>query len=79
MKSLGFVSNELKDSLAGKFESQGKIVAFIPTAPNPTSGFVVIVKGADVVQLDMPVEEGLKFIVSGGMLHVEGEPAESLN
>jgi len=53
------------------------INVFIPTTPNPTSGFLVFLPKRDVVVLDIPVEEGLKMVVSGGILspetrHVEG-------
>ena len=41
---------------------------FVPTTPNPTSGFFLIIPQADAVQSDMSVEEGLKTIISGGML-----------
>ncbi len=44
---------------------------FIPTTPNPTSGFLVFLPRKDVVFLDIPVEEGLKMVVSGGILSPE--------
>ncbi len=39
---------------------------FVPTAPNPTSGMVIMVPENEVIPLDMSVEDGLKLIVSGG-------------
>ena len=44
---------------------------FVPTTPNPTSGFLLFVKQTDTKELDMSVEEGLKIIISGGMLAPE--------
>ncbi|MGE5485626.1 MAG: DUF502 domain-containing protein [Ignavibacteriales bacterium] len=44
---------------------------FIPTTPNPTSGFLVFLPRKDVVILDITVEEGLKMVVSGGILSPE--------
>ncbi len=41
---------------------------FIPTTPNPTSGFLLLVPKKDVVTLSMTVEEGLKLVVSGGIV-----------
>ncbi|SMO50190.1 DUF502 domain-containing protein [Melghirimyces algeriensis] len=41
---------------------------FLPTTPNPTSGWLVLVPEKDVIFLDMSVEEGLKYIISGGMV-----------
>lgn len=44
------------------------ITVFIPTTPNPTSGFVIIAPRDDVIFLDMSVEDGLKFIMSLGVV-----------
>ena len=44
---------------------------FLPTTPNPTSGFMLIVKKSDVIESKMNVEEGLKTIISGGMVAPE--------
>lgn len=44
---------------------------FIPTTPNPTSGFLIFVPKEDVVFLKMTVEAGLKFIISGGIVSPE--------
>ncbi len=41
---------------------------FIPTTPNPTSGFLLLVPKKDVIPLSMTVEEGLKLVVSGGIV-----------
>ncbi len=41
---------------------------FIPTTPNPTSGFFCMVPGEEVEELDMSVENAMKMIVSGGMI-----------
>jgi len=44
------------------------ISVFIPTTPNPTSGFVLMVPNKDVIHLEMSVEEGLKMIISMGVV-----------
>jgi uncharacterized membrane protein len=44
------------------------ITVFIPTTPNPTSGFVIMVPREDAVELDMSVEDGLKFVMSLGVV-----------
>ena len=41
---------------------------FVPTTPNPTSGFMLYALKSDVIETDLTVEEGLKIIISGGML-----------
>ncbi len=47
------------------------ITVFIPTTPNPTSGFVIMVPREDAVELDMSVEDGLKFVMSLGVVTPE--------
>ena len=44
---------------------------FVPTTPNPTSGYLLFVKASDTKDIDISVEEGLKIIVSGGMIGPE--------
>ncbi len=41
---------------------------FVPTTPNPTSGFMLYLKKNDIRETNMSVDEGLKIIISGGML-----------
>ncbi|MFO8004536.1 DUF502 domain-containing protein [Thioalkalivibrio sp.] len=47
------------------------ITVFIPTTPNPTSGFVIMVPRGDAIELDMSVEDGLKFVMSLGVVAPE--------
>nr|WP_296748561.1 DUF502 domain-containing protein [Thioalkalivibrio sp.] len=56
------------------------VTVFIPTTPNPTSGFVIMVPRQDAIELDMSVEDGLKFVMSLGVVvpewpaSVKGQP-----
>lgn len=59
--SVGFVTNNAVQSDQGN-----KVAVFIPTTPNPTNGFLVYMDEADVEELDIPVEEGVKMIMSMG-------------
>ena len=62
-RTLGFVTNESSD------ESGRKLLnVFIPTAPNPTSGFLQIVEEGEVIRTDMSVDDALKMVVSGGRI-----------
>ena len=48
---------------------QGEVVSvFVPAVPNPTTGFLLFVPRADVRPLDMTVEQGLKLVISGGIV-----------
>jgi uncharacterized membrane protein len=53
------------------------IAVFLPTTPNPTSGFLLYVKRADVIMLDMSLEDAAKLVISGGLVtpeHVAKKP-----
>lgn len=65
--SVAFVTTEmiLKTHEHGK---EDKIMLFVPTTPNPTSGYLIIVPEKDVVELNMPVDEALKWVISMGTL-----------
>ena len=49
---------------------------FLPTTPNPTSGFLIFVPRRDVIALDMSVEEAAKLIISAGLVSPPARPAE---
>lgn len=44
---------------------------FIPTAPNPTSGFIAVVPKKDIREIDITVEEGIKFVLSVGIINLD--------
>jgi uncharacterized membrane protein len=67
MWSLGLVATERADSLH-LFPADRVLTVFIPTTPNPTSGFLVIVSPEEVIDVDFTVEDAFKFIVSGGIV-----------
>ena len=50
---------------------------YVPTTPNPTSGFYIMVPPADVKRLDVPVEAGLKMILSAGVVNPLDDPVEA--
>ena len=47
---------------------------FVPTTPNPTSGFFLMVPREDMIELDMPVDVGIKLILSAGAVSPESKP-----
>lgn len=65
--TLGFLTGESKGEVQRK-TNKACINIFLPTTPNPTSGWLVLVPEEDVTILDMTVEQGLKFIISGGVV-----------
>jgi len=52
---------------------------FVPTTPNPTSGFFLMVAREDMVELDMPVDVGIKLILSAGAVAPESKPEPAGN
>ena len=64
---LGLVSADIKGEVKENLPSD-MLNVFIPTTPNPTSGFLIFVPKKDVIELKMTVEEAIKFIVSGGLV-----------
>jgi uncharacterized membrane protein len=56
---------------------QGDYVSvYVPTTPNPTSGFFLMMPKADVIELDMNVDEALKYIISMGVVPPENRSAD---
>lgn len=64
--SLAFMTSENLGEVQSK-TAKAVISVFIPTTPNPTSGFIIMVPSDDVVELNMSVEDGLKMIISLGV------------
>ncbi|OLO38893.1 hypothetical protein BTR23_11610 [Alkalihalophilus pseudofirmus] len=65
--TIGFQTGESKGEVQ-RLTSKECINVFLPTTPNPTSGWLVLVPREDVIVLNMTVEQGLKFIISGGVV-----------
>ncbi len=67
---IGFITGESKGEVQDKTNSK-MINVFIPTTPNPTSGFYILVPENDLTILDMSVEDAFKLIISGGIISPE--------
>lgn len=65
--SVAFMTSDGLGEVQEKTESD-VISVFIPTTPNPTSGFVIMVPQSEAIELDMSVEDGLKMIISMGVV-----------
>jgi len=70
---LGFVSSPAKGEI-GALLSNEFLGVFVPTTPNPTSGFLMYVDAKEVIRLKMTVEEGAKMILSAGLVVPEFPP-----
>lgn len=70
--SVGFVTCVTKDQTG-----QSLYTVFVATAPNPTTGFVFVIKPSEVVELNWSVEEAVKVIMSGGVLSPDTIPLQA--
>ena len=74
--SIGFVTGDVPGEsvgLVGTYET-----VFVPTTPNPTAGFLLMLPEAEVHHLDMTVEQGMKFIISLGLVSLSEREALKL-
>ena len=69
--TLGFVVGNASPRVAGRLPA-GALTIYVPTAPNPTSGYTLIVRPEEVLDVDMNVDEALKFVISMGVVGAEG-------
>ena len=65
--SLGLVTRDKVPCLTGD-KNADLVAVFVPTTPNPTSGFLMMFKSEDLVYLDMSIEEAFKYIISCGVI-----------
>jgi len=74
MWALGFLTNDKQSKgivTGGKEIAQDLLCVFLPTSPNPTSGYFVMLPAEDIKILDMTIEEGIRMIISGGVITPE--------
>jgi len=74
--SIGFITGQVDDrtmGLSGKYLS-----VFVPTTPNPTAGFLLLLPENEVRKLHMTVDQGMKYIVSLGLVTMNELQAENL-
>jgi uncharacterized membrane protein len=68
MYSMAFQTSETAGPVEDAVGGKRLVTLFLPTTPNPTSGFFLLVPEDDVIPLDISVNEGLKYIISAGAL-----------
>ena len=70
--ALGFISTDAKGEIKAKTggdPEEEMVSVFVPTTPNPTSGFLLIFPKQDVIELDMSVEDAAKLVISAGLVY----------
>ncbi|MCO8144364.1 DUF502 domain-containing protein [Rhodovulum tesquicola] len=73
--AVAFVSTRARGEINRRIPQDEQMLAvFLPTTPNPTSGFLLFVPQGDVIELEMSVEEAAKLIISAGLVSPEERP-----
>jgi uncharacterized membrane protein len=67
IRSVGFITSEEMEEVQGKTE-QDVVCVFVPTTPNPTTGFLVMVPRDEVIRLDMTVDEAFRMLLTLGVV-----------
>lgn len=68
--AIGFISTTAKGEVSERAGTGGKLLSiFVPTTPNPTSGFLLFFPEEDVIELDMSVEDAAKLVISAGLVY----------
>ena len=68
--AVGFVSTEAKGEVKYKAKSNSDLLSvFVPTTPNPTSGFMLFFPRNDVIELEMSIEDAAKLVISAGLVY----------
>jgi uncharacterized membrane protein len=70
MLAIGFVTGEARGEVQEN-TCDDVLNVFVPTMPNPTSGFLVFAPPEELTEIDMSIEDGVKYVVSGGIVNTE--------
>ena len=65
---IAFVTSSVKGEIDDKIRKSDLVSIFVPTTPNPTSGFLLFVAKKDLIYLNMPVDQAVKLVISGGIV-----------
>ncbi|MDO5069470.1 MAG: DUF502 domain-containing protein [Neisseria zoodegmatis] len=66
--TIAFVSGSIPESIVQHLEGEEYVSVYVPTTPNPTGGYYIMVKKSDIRELDMSVDDALKYVISLGMV-----------
>ena len=74
--AIGFISTTAKGEIADRNSSNGPMVSvFVPTTPNPTSGFLLFFPKKDIIELDTSIEDAAKLVISAGLVYPPAKKA----
>ncbi len=68
--AVGFISTPARGEISARGnDGKGMLSVFVPTTPNPTSGFLLFFPKEDVIELDMTIEDAAKLVISAGLVY----------
>ncbi|MEN8708506.1 MAG: DUF502 domain-containing protein, partial [Paracoccaceae bacterium] len=78
--AVGFITSEAKGEIQNMMnDDQDKLISvFVPTTPNPTSGFLLFFKESEIHVLDMSVEDAAKLVISAGLVYPQNKPTPAI-
>ncbi len=72
MWAVAFIATVTRGEVGDHLAQNDEMVSiFLPSTPNPTTGFLLFVPRADVIELDMPIEDAAKLVISAGLVYPE--------
>lgn len=72
--SIGFVTADFVMKVKGDLkEKDNMVTVFVPTTPNPTSGYLLILPKTKIIDMDIDIEDAMKVIISGGLVQTPSE------
>ena len=74
--AIAFISTPTKGEIAKQIGEQDLVSIFVPSTPNPTSGFILFVPREEILVLEMSVEEAAKLVISAGLVVPEERPSK---
>lgn len=68
--AVAFISTTTRGEIGEHLAENGEMISiFLPTTPNPTSGFLLFVPRRDVIELEMEIEDAAKLVISAGLVY----------
>lgn len=72
MWAVAFISTATRGEIGDQLAEEGEMVSiFLPSTPNPTTGFLLFLPRKDVIELDMAIEDAAKLVISAGLVYPE--------
>jgi uncharacterized membrane protein len=76
--ALGFITGSAESGIQ-ELTPDDTVNIFLPTTPNPTSGFLLFAPAREVIELEMSVEDAAKLVISAGLVYPDRQSAEAAN